>query len=275
MGNLIVGNVTHEFLIYTDFWEAVDAVEHYFEQHHEFVFDRYHLSCRRDKTALWTVLRDGQVTWGEIELFPNDNTTRLRAISIHQFDATDSAVRWYAGELTKHLDGKGFLYPARRYQNRERSDDVTQSDQTQPVIAASVFIGHSSKDKTFCDRLYTDLKARGIDAWYFPEDAKWGAPVWSEIDKNIKVYDRLIVVCSEHSLQSGPVLREIERALVREDNEGKNVLFPITIDDYLLTTWNHPRKVDVLAKVVGEFRGWQTKPSVYSGALTRSVGALH
>jgi hypothetical protein len=55
-------------------------------------------------------------------------------------------------------------------------------------------------------------------------------------------------------IQSGPVLREIERPLQREDRESKNVLFPIRIDDYLFDKWNHPRKAEVVAKVVGDFR---------------------
>jgi hypothetical protein len=56
-------------------------------------------------------------------------------------------------------------------------------------------------------------------------------------------------------IQSGPVLREIERALQREDRDGKNVLLPMRIDDYLFDKWNPPRKADVVAKVVGDFRG--------------------
>ena len=69
----------------------------------------------------------------------------------------------------------------------------------------SCFISHSAEDKRFCERLYADLQAKGVRVWYFPEDAKWGETVWGEIDRNIKVYDKLIVVCSENSLQSGPV----------------------------------------------------------------------
>ena len=109
---------------------------------------------------------------------------------------------------------------------------------------------------------------------YFPEDAKWGEPVWGEIDRSINVYDRLIVVCSERSLTSDPVLREIERALQREDNEGKNVLFPIRIDDYIFAKWQHPRKADVVAKVVGDFSGWDTDVTKYETALQKLLKAL-
>src|SRR5258705_547515 len=83
------------------------------------------------------------------------------------------------------------------------------------------FISHSSKDQRFCNRLYADLQAKNVRTWYFPEDAIWGKPVWGEIDRSIKLYDKLVVVCSAHSLQSGPVQRAIARALQREDREGQ------------------------------------------------------
>ena len=138
----------------------------------------------------------------------------------------------------------------------------------------SCFISHSAKDKRFCERLYADLQAKGVRVWYFPEDAKWGETVWSEIDRSIKVYDKLIVVCSEHSLQSGPVNREIERALNREDKEGKGILFPIRIDDYIFDTWEHERKADVLRKVVGDFSGWDKDAAKYNKAFDKLLKGL-
>ncbi len=143
-----------------------------------------------------------------------------------------------------------------------------------PIEFYSCFISHSGKDKQFCERLYADLQANGVRVWYFPEDAKWGEPVWGEIDRRIKIYDKLVVVCSENSLQSGPVLREIERALRREDEEGKNILFPITIDNCLFEKWEHPRKADVLAKVVGDFRGWDRSAEKYDAAFKKLLKAL-
>jgi uncharacterized protein YjbI with pentapeptide repeats len=145
---------------------------------------------------------------------------------------------------------------------------------SKPIDFYSCFISHSTKDKRFCERLYTDLHAKAVRVWYFPEDAKWGEPVWGEIDRSIKRYDKLIVVCSKNSLASGPVLREIERALNREDKEDKNVLFPITIDGYIFDGWEHPRKPDVLAKVVGDFRGWNRSAAKYDVAFKKLLKAL-
>jgi hypothetical protein len=106
----------------------------------------------------------------------------------------------------------------------------------------------------------------------FSEDAKWGEAVWGGIDRGIKYYDKLVVVCSENSLQSPAVLREIERGLQREDREKKNVLFPITIDDYIFDKWDHPRKADVLSKVGGDFRQWNDP--AYQKSLARLLKHL-
>lgn len=138
----------------------------------------------------------------------------------------------------------------------------------------SCFISYSSEDKQFCDRLYADLRAKGVRTWIFHEDAKWGKTVWGEIDRSIRIYDKLVVVCSEHSLQSGPVLREIERALIREDKEGKSVLFPIRIDDYIFDGWEHERKADVVKKVVGDFRDWDANAEKYNDAVQKLLRAL-
>jgi uncharacterized protein YjbI with pentapeptide repeats len=142
-----------------------------------------------------------------------------------------------------------------------------------PIQFYSCFISHSSKDQRFCDRLFADLQMKGVRTWYFPEDAKWGEPVWSETDRSIKIYDRLVVVCSKSSLQSGPVLREIERSLNREDREGKSILFPVRIDNYIFDDWQHERKDDLLRKVIGDFRKWKN-PEAYQKAFDRLLRDL-
>ena len=143
-----------------------------------------------------------------------------------------------------------------------------------PIEFYSCFISYSDKDKEFCERLYADLQAKGVRCWYFPEDATWGKSVWGEIDRSIRVYDKLVVVCSENSLNSGPVIREIERALQREDREQREVLFPIRIDDYLFDKWEHGRKADVKEKVVGDFRDWQDHTQ-YKKNFNRLLDALN
>jgi hypothetical protein len=138
----------------------------------------------------------------------------------------------------------------------------------------SCFISYSSKDDAFAQRLYADLQAKNVRCWKFDENAKWGEPVWGEIDTAIRHYDKIVVICSKDSLQSPPVIREIERALQKEDRERRNVLFPIRIDDYLFDEWDHPRKADVVSKAIGDFRGWKNL-ATYSQAFPRLLDALN
>jgi len=132
--------------------------------------------------------------------------------------------------------------------------DYILSAGTAPLDFYSCFVSYSTKDEFFAKRLYFELLAKDVRCWLFDEDAKWGEKVWSEIDRSINLHDKVIVVCSVNSLQSEPVLREIERALQREDKEKRNILFPVRIDDYIFAGWEHPRKSDVTSKVVGDFR---------------------
>ena len=83
-----------------------------------------------------------------------------------------------------------------------------------------------------------------------------------------------MVIYSKHSLQSPPVIREVERALQKEDRDHKNVLFPLSLDDYLLKKWDHPRKADVVSKVIGDFTG-SDNLAKYSKAFPRFLEALN
>ena len=49
----------------------------------------------------------------------------------------------------------------------------------------SCFISYSSQDDDFAQRLYADLQAKNVRCWKFDENAKWGEPLWGEIDTAI------------------------------------------------------------------------------------------
>ncbi len=142
----------------------------------------------------------------------------------------------------------------------------------------SCFISFTENDDIFSKCLYQDLQDNGVRVWRWKEDAKWGEDLIGEVDKAVKRYDKLIVICSKSSLNAPVVLREIERALQKEDDfkrKGitKNVLFPIRLDDYIFKGWEHPRKADVIAKNIGDFREWNN-PKEYKKSLARLVRDL-
>ena len=149
----------------------------------------------------------------------------------------------------------------------------------------SCFISYSSSDEEFVTRLHNDFQAKGIRCWKWDHDARTGRSLWGEIDQAIRVYDKLVLVASESSLKSPAVNREIERAIRQEDERQKrktdgeanletDVLFPVRLDDYIFSGWDHERKVDVTRKVIADARGWDIDPAVYARVRDRLIRDL-
>ncbi len=57
------------------------------------------------------------------------------------------------------------------------------------------------------------------------------------------------------------------------DGKPGEVLFPITLDDFIFKKWQHERQGRVLKKHVGDFRKWKD-PTAYQTALKRLIGDL-
>jgi hypothetical protein len=148
----------------------------------------------------------------------------------------------------------------------------------QPIQFYTCFISFTEADDAFSERPYNDLQAKGVRCWRWKEDARWGKSLMRSVDEAVRVYDKLVVICSEQSLNAPAVIREIERALQKEDDlarQGKDgeVLFPIRLDDYIFTGWQHHRRADVTAKNVGDFRKWKGHDS-YRKAFDRLLRDL-
>jgi len=141
-----------------------------------------------------------------------------------------------------------------------------------PIEFFSCFISYTEADDALSKKLYNDLQGEGVRCWRWREDAKWGSTLAKEIDENIRAYDKLIVVLSEQSLASEPVIREIERALQKEAREGKEVLFPIRVDDAVFR-WEHALQADLVRKVIGDFSRWR-EPTAYSAAVKNLLDGL-
>lgn len=144
----------------------------------------------------------------------------------------------------------------------------------------SCFISYSTKDEMFAEKLKNDLMAKNVRCWYFPDDAKWGRDIYDNIDQAVRLYDKLVIICSKNSLNSEPVLREIDRGLQKEKRQKepgmptKRVLFPIAIDSYFFDDWDHYLKPDLQRITVGDFRSWKD-PDEYKKAFDRLLEGLN
>lgn len=93
----------------------------------------------------------------------------------------------------------------------------------------SCFISYSTKDQDFADRLYTDLQAKGVRCQFAPHDIQGGRKIHEQIDEAIRVYDKLLLILSDASMNSEWVSTEISKARKRERREDRRMLFPISL----------------------------------------------
>jgi hypothetical protein len=102
---------------------------------------------------------------------------------------------------------------------------------------------------------------------------KTGDEFRSVIDASIQVYDRLLLILSEHSVKSRWVQKEVETAFEKEGKEDRIVLFPVRIDEAVMQSavgW----AVDIRRqRHVGDFRQWKDHDA-YQKAFQRLLRDL-
>ncbi len=95
----------------------------------------------------------------------------------------------------------------------------------------SCFISYSSKDEEFARRLHGRMRDAHLRVWFAPEDIQGGKKLHEQIETAIRVYDKLLIVLSEASLQSEWVMTELRKARKAEIKTGQRKLFPVRLVD--------------------------------------------
>ncbi len=98
-----------------------------------------------------------------------------------------------------------------------------------PIQFYSCFISYSGKDQEFADRLHEGLQNKGVRCWFAPHDVKAGEKLHEQIGEAIRLHDKLLLILSEHSMNSEWVKTEIFNAREREVAEKKRKLFPVRL----------------------------------------------
>src|SRR5271157_2841954 len=98
-----------------------------------------------------------------------------------------------------------------------------------PIEFCSCFISYSGKDQEFATRLYDGLQGQGVRCWFASHDVKAGEKLHEQIDRAIRLHDKLLLILSEDSMNSEWVKTEIFNAREREVAEKKRKLFPVRL----------------------------------------------
>jgi hypothetical protein len=93
----------------------------------------------------------------------------------------------------------------------------------------SCFISYSSKDQDFADTLHAYLQDNGVRCWFAPHDVQAGKKLYEQIDQAIRIYDKLLLIISDSSINSEWVKTEITKARQRELRENRQMLYPVSL----------------------------------------------
>jgi TIR domain/Pentapeptide repeats (8 copies) len=143
----------------------------------------------------------------------------------------------------------------------------------EPIQFYSYFISYASKDHAFAERLHADLQNKGVRCWFAPEDMKIGDRIRPRIDETIRLYDKLLLVLSKTSVTSQWVEQEVETALARERQQGTTILFPVRIDNTVMTLETGWPALIRNTRNIGDFRRWKTH-GAYQQAFARLLRDL-
>jgi hypothetical protein len=76
--------------------------------------------------------------------------------------------------------------------------------------------------------LHADLQNQGVRYWFAPHDVQAAKKLHEQVYEAIRLYDRLLLILSEHSMNSEWFRTEIAHAKQKELDERRQVLFPIS-----------------------------------------------
>jgi uncharacterized protein YjbI with pentapeptide repeats len=131
----------------------------------------------------------------------------------------------------------------------------------------SLFISYSSIDECFAKRLHGDLQAKGVRCWFAPHDLRPGIPIVRGIEEAIRLHEKLLLILSEHAINSSWVEREVDTALYQEIERNQDMLFPIRLDNTILeSTTGWARRLR--HRHIGDFTQWQEEDSYQQAFAT-------
>jgi hypothetical protein len=110
-------------------------------------------------------------------------------------------------------------------------DRMIQARYSRSGGGAKIFISYSSKDKAFATWLGTDLKAAGHTPWFDEWDIRVGESIPLKISEGLSAADFVIVVLSEHAVNSRWVEKEWHTKYWTEVERGQVAVLPVLLRD--------------------------------------------
>jgi hypothetical protein len=146
-----------------------------------------------------------------------------------------------------------------------------------PAAYAPCFIRYSHPDRFLALKLYQVLQGHGVRGWLDEHKLRLVDELYGRHGRGIRPHDRVMLLLSEDSLQSGWLDKAVEEALAREEAraekgvEGPPLLHTLNTDGYLYSgECDSPYLTDMQRRVVADFSEWRQQPAI----IEQHIGAI-
>jgi hypothetical protein len=145
----------------------------------------------------------------------------------------------------------------------------------QPIQYYSCFISYSHSDQVFARRLHDTLQGKGIRCWLDEKQLLPGDDIYEHVDRGIRLWDKVLLCCSQASLTSWWVDNEIGKAFAKEQGlmreRGKKVLalIPLNLDGHIFR-WLDGKADEIRRRLAADFTNWEQ----YKGKFREQAEAV-
>ena len=148
-----------------------------------------------------------------------------------------------------------------------------------PIEFYSCFISYSHADQGFARRLYDSLQGRGIRCWLDEHQVLPGDNIYDAVDRGVRLWDKLLLCCSEAALTSWWVGKELGTAFEKEREfsarRGSKVeiVIPLNLDGYMFS-WTDGKATSLRERYAPSFLGWETDANIFNEQVGRVIASL-